>query len=224
MKLLHLLRKEWFQILLLALPFALAAAWWNKIPPTVVTHWGLHGEPDGWMPKAPGLLLSPVFNVVLCLLLAFLPQIDPRLRRDPVAGTARYRHVLRWCRYALTAFLALVSMAVIAVAAGRAVDMGWLACNGTLVVLAVVGNFMGSLQPNYLIGIRTPWTLEDAATWRATHRLGGRFMVFGSLSLLLVGLFVPRSVQTGFLIAFVVALGFGSLGYSAWFFQRQRQA
>ena len=224
MKIRQLFRQELVQILLLAAPFALAAVWWNKMPATVVSHWGLHGEPDGWMPKAPGVLGVPLLNVGLCLLLAFLSAIDPRLRRDPSTATARYRRTLRLCRYAVTAFIALVAMAVIAVAAGWSLDIGRLACNGALVVLAAVGNFMGNLQPSYLMGIRTPWTLEDAATWRATHRVGGRVLVFGSAALLVVGCFVSDAVQLGLLLAFVVGVGFWSLGYSAWFYRRMQRA
>ena len=161
--------------------------------------------------------------LTLCLLLAALPLIDPRLRRDPAASTARYRRILRWCRLAVTAFFAVLAVTILAVAVGWPVDVGRIACDGALVMLAVVGNFMGGLQPNYLMGLRTPWTLEDAATWRATHRVGGRVLVFGSAVLLVPGWFVPDAVLLGLLLAFVVGVGFGSLGYSAWFFPRMRR-
>ena len=74
------------------------------------------------------------------------------------------------------------------------------------------------------MGIRTPWTLEDPATWRATHRLGSRAMVFGSVALLIVGVFVSSAVQLGLLIGFVVVLAVGSLGFSAWFYQTHSAA
>ena len=190
----------------------------------MVTHWGLHGQPNGWMPKAPGLLLAPVLNAGLCLLLAFLPRIDPRLRGNPVADTARYRRILRVYRYAITAFIAAVAMAVIAVAAGWRVDISLLAVDGTLVLFAVIGNFLGNLEPNYFVGCRTPWTLQDGDTWRATHRTTGRFMVFGAVALLVAKFFVSREVGVYLLIMYGVGLAAWSLGYSAWFFQRRRLA
>ena len=176
------------------------------------------------MPKAPGLLLAPVFNVGLCLLLAFLPRIDPRLRGNPAADSARYRRILRVYRYALTTFMAVVAVAVIAVAAGWRVDIGLLAVDGSLVLFAVLGNFMGNLQPNYFVGCRTPWTLQDGDTWRATHRTTGRLMVFGAVALLGAQLFVSREVELYLFIAYAVGLGAWSLGYSAWYFQRRRLA
>ena len=224
MKTLRFLRREPLQIVLLALPFALAAAWWNKVPPVVATHWGVHGQPNGWMPKAPGLLLAPSLNVGLCLLLAFLPRLDPRLRGNPVADSARYRRIVRIYRHAITAFIALVALAVIAVAAGWRVDIGLLSVNGVLVLFLVMGNFLGSLQPNYFVGCRTPWTLQDADTWRATHRTTGRLMVFGALALLAAEFFTSREVRAYLLIAYAAGIAAWSLGYSAWFYQRRTAA
>lgn len=222
MSILRSLRKESVQILLLTLPFALAAAWWNKIPATVVTHWGIHGQPNGWMPKGPGILLLPVLNVGMCLLIAFLPRIDPRLRRNPEANTARQRRLWRTLRYIITGFLGLMALALIAIAAGWHVNMGRLCCNAALILCAGMGNFLGNLEPNYLMGIRTPWTLEDADTWRATHRTVGRWMVFSAVALLAAGFFVSDLAQVVLLMAYVIGLGIGSLGYSAWYFQRRR--
>ena len=224
MKLIPWLRKELPQILLLALPFALAAAWWDKIPAVVVTHWGIHGRPNGWMPKAPGLLLLPLLNVGMGVLIAFLPRIDPRLRRNSEANTTRQRRLWRTLRYIITGFISLMALAVIAIAAGWHLNMGRLCCNAALVLCAGMGNFLGNLEPNYLMGIRTPWTLEDADTWRATHRMVGRWMVFGAAALLAVGFFVSDVVQVGLLMAYMAGLGIGSLGYSAWYFNRRRAA
>lgn len=224
MKTLRFLHRELLQIVILALPFALAAVWWNKIPPVVATHWGLHGQPNGWMPKGPGLLLPPTLNVALCLLLAFLPNIDPRLRGNPAGDSTRYRRVLRIYRYAITTLVAQVALAVIALAAGWRVDIGLIAVNGLLAVFLVMGNFLGNLQPNFFLGVRTPWTLRDGETWRATNRLIGRLMVFGALALLVAEFFVTRETHVYLLSAYFVGIAVGSLGYSAWFFQRRRLA
>ncbi len=224
MKTLRFLRRESIQLTLLVLPFVLAAAWWDKIPAVVATHWNVHGQPNGSMPKVPGLLLAPVINVALCLLLAFLPQIDPRLRGNPAAASARYRRVLRVYRYGVTGLVAVVAVALIAIAAGWRLDMGRVAFNGVLALMAVAGNFLGNLPPNYFVGCRTPWTLQDGDTWRATHRTTGRLMFFGAAALLLIQFFVTREVQSYLLVAYVVGIATWGLGYSAWFFQRQRLA
>ena len=224
MKLPRFLRQELLQIVLLAAPFVLAARWWNDLPPIVAIRWDLHGQPVGWTEKWVGVLVVPLINVLLAGLLAIWPQVDPRLRHDPATHTARYRRTRRLWRYAVTAFTSLFGLAILAFAAGWSVDIGWLACNGTLVLLAIVGNFLGNLTPNNLLGIRMPLTLEDAAHWRAMHRLIGRILAFGAVGLLAAGWFVPITVQTGLMAGFVVAMMFCSLGYSARFYLRMRRA
>ena len=224
MKLRRLLHQEWLQLLILALPFVLAAAWWDRCPAVVVTHWGLRGQPNGWMPKFAGLLAVPALNVVICLGLAFLPRIAPRWGSTATLSSARYRQVLRVYRYALTTFMAEIAAAVIAKAAGWEVAIDLIAINGALALLAVVGNFFGRLEPNYFVGCRTPWTLQDADTWRATHRTTGRLMVFGAVALLGAEFFVGRGAELGLFLVYLLGIGAWSMGYSAWFFRRHRPA
>ena len=222
--LLRALRHEWLQIVLLAAPFALAAAWWDRLPARVVTHWDLHNQPNGWMPKTTGLLVPPAVNVVLCAIIAWVPRIDPRLRRRGGASDLGQRRAVRGFRLGFSAFMTAICLMVIAAVAGWRMDIGRICCTGSLMLFAVVGNYLANLEPNYMMGIRTPWTLEDPATWRATHRMGSRVMVFGSLTLLAVSFFVPSAAQLGLLIGFGVALALWSLGYSAWFYQTHSSA
>jgi uncharacterized membrane protein len=77
-----------------------------------------------------------------------------------------------------------------------------------------LGNYLPNLRPNYFVGIRTPWTLEDAETWRATHRLGGKLMFFGSLLLLISEFFVSAGIFTFLFVSFILLLVLWSFLYS----------
>ena len=226
MKLLRLLRRELLQILLLAAPFVLAAARWDKIPPTVASHWGFDGQPDGWMPKAQCLFLLPVMNIGICALVMGFVATDRFFIKAPdhIPLTKRFHRLARWLRLALTGFFATMSCVMIAVAAGWPINVGRFSVTAALILLAVIGNFLGNIQPNRFVGVRTPWTLRDPDTWRATHRVAARVLVFGSVALLAVGCFVPDAVQLSFFLAYTVGLGLWSLGYSAWFYRRTRPA
>ena len=41
-------------------------------------------------------------------------------------------------------------------------------------MLIVVSNYLGKIHSNYMIGIRTPWTLSSELSWNKTHRLDGK--------------------------------------------------
>jgi uncharacterized membrane protein len=54
-----------------------------------------------------------------------------------------------------------------------------------ILLFLVLGNYMSSMRPNYFVGIRTPWTLEDPEVWRRTHRLAAKLWVGGALVLMM---------------------------------------
>ena len=92
-----------------------------------------------------------------------------------------------------------------------------------LIFFAILGDYLPNLRPNYVIGIRTPWTLQDSGTWRATHRLGGRLMFFGSLLLLFLELLVNTSAFVLVFVGFMLLLVLWSFLYS-WHYYRSREA
>ena len=57
----------------------------------------------------------------------------------------------------------------------------------------LLGNYFGKLRPNYFIGIRLPWTLENEDNWLKTHRLAGKIWVLASLIMLALSILVPLS-------------------------------
>ncbi len=220
MKTIGFLRREGLQIVFLALPLILAAAFWSHFPQLVATHWDIHGHPNGWMGKGLGLTIMPAVNLGIWALFFYLPRLDPKIHSNP-AEHERTVSVLRTWRLATSAFLCLMSLLILAVAGGIPVDMNRTVANGILVLFLVLGNTMGNLRPNYFAGIRTPWTLNDPEIWRATHRIGGRIMVYGSLLLLLVQFFLTaEQLMRGFLV-YMVGFAVWSVGYSYSLFRRK---
>ena len=110
--------------------------------------------------------------LILALLMAFLPRLDPR--RENYRKSARaYNAVL----LAIVSLMTLLQFIVLASALGHSlrVDMLVKALVGLLFLL--IGNYMGTIRSTMLFGIRTSWTLSNEEVWRRTHRLGGRLFV-----------------------------------------------
>ena len=195
---------NWLEAALLVAPFLALAFYWNDLPARVPTHWNIRGEIDGWSSKTPGVFLIPLINLGMVALLRALPWLDPKLRRSADAQ-GRMLPTLRVIRLALLALLDAIFYVQIAVSLGRNINGGRVLIACTLVFLAILGNYLGNLRPNYFAGIRTPWTLEYPETWRATHRLGGRLIFFGSLALLVIQFFLSDTVF-GWVFAFALIL------------------
>jgi immunity protein, SdpI family len=180
MQTLRWLRENWLQAAILAIPFIVVAAFWDRFPERVVVQWGPHGLPSKWAGKFPGLFVCPSISVALAIFLGWIPRIDPRLRRNP-DGNGRYLAAIRLSTTALCSFGGVL---IAAEALGHHFNIPVLTINAVLILFLVLGNYFGTIRPNYFVGIRTPWTLESDEVWRATHRNGGRVFVAGSLALL----------------------------------------
>ena len=72
--------------------------------------------------------------------------------------------------------------------------------------LAVLGNFMHSIKPNYFIGFRLPWTLENEENWRKTHQLVSKVWVVGGLLIALVTLAINITISIWIALFIIILL------------------
>lgn len=58
----------------------------------------------------------------------------------------------------------------------------------------MTGNYFPKCRQNYIIGIRTPWTLKDEENWHSTHRIAGKMWVMGGIIILIAALALPSDL------------------------------
>jgi uncharacterized membrane protein len=75
------------------------------------------------------------------------------------------------------AFLLWMTALALLSGAGVANTMDRAPHAGIGLFLIVLGNFLGKTTKNFMIGIRTPWTLASDEVWLRTHRLAGKLAV-----------------------------------------------
>ena len=174
----------WASAGVFALTMAMAAYAWLRLPPggQVPIHWNAAGEIDGYANKTIGLLLVPSMTRAVPALLAVIPRIDPR-GDNILRSWEAYRII--WI--GMLAMMLVIQAITVLGAFGRAVDGGFLIPAGVGVLFVLLGNSMGKIRPNYMFGVRTPWTLTSELSWNKTHRLAGwlfvglgLFMIAGS--------------------------------------------
>ncbi|MBA2436678.1 MAG: SdpI family protein [Verrucomicrobiota bacterium] len=203
----------WLEVVLLAAPLIALALYWNDLPARVPTHWDLRGQIDGWMSKVPGILILPLTALGITALLHILPWFDPKLRRTP-GEEGLMPAVMPIVRLATLVLLDAIFLVQMATSLGRNVAAGRIMMTCLLLFFVILGNYLGNLRPNYFVGIRTPWTLENPETWRATHRLGGRLMFFGGLVLLLAQALLSESAFGLLFIGSILTLAAWGFIYS----------
>lgn len=161
---------------LVLVSFAVTAAMYAGLPDPMPSHWNVHGQADGWMPKFWGAFLTPLIMAALWLFLRFLPRLSPRgFEMEPFAKTWEI------LRFSILGFLLVVLLCVLFTArSGRNFPNSVLIA-GMGLLFVVIGNFLGKVTRNFFVGIRTPWTLANEEVWYRTHRLGGKLFVAAGL-------------------------------------------
>lgn len=110
----------------------------------------------------------------------------------------------------LTIFLIACDWAMNAAIFGLPVRIEQVIPWGVGILFVVIGNYMPQLRPNYFMGIRTPWALENEYVWKKTHSMGG--IVFCLMGLLLIAAgFFSSEIMIG-------VLTFGILGGCVWLY------
>lgn len=210
---LSVFRTEGPQLALLALMFVAAAFCWSRVEPPIAVHWNAAGEVDRTAGRFEALLVLPVSALVTYLLLLVAPRLDPGR-----ANLARLGAAWTGIRMASLGVLAIAYAAVLLTAMGHAVDVQLWIATTTGLFLAVLGNALGKLGPNWTAGVRTPWTLSSKTAWQRAQRLAGLVLIAGGLVLAAAG--VLRWAPGYVLAVAVVLLGLCAAAIQSFFVWR----
>lgn len=194
------MRSRWFGLVIAALAVAVSIWAYPRLPPTVTTHWSLRGTPDGFSSRGWAIALIPIVILVMTGLFRVLPKVDPRRENyDKFLGT--YWLIAN----AVIAFMLVAHAMIIASGLGYSVRVDRLMPIGVGLLFIFLGNYLTRVEPNWFVGIRTPWTLSSDTVWRKTHRTGGWLMVIGGFVLAL-GAFLPHAAFLPLFVSTIVVV------------------
>ena len=189
------MRSRWFGLIVAVVAVGMSIWAFPQLPPRVATHWNLNGAPDGFSSRFWALAIIPLMLLIMTGLFNVLPKVDPR-RGNYAKFVSSYWLIAN----AVIVFLLVAHALIIAAGLGYSVKIDRLFPLGVGLLFIFLGNYLTRVEPNWFVGIRTPWTLSSDTVWRKTHRTGGGLMVIGGL-VLAVSVFLPRPA---FLVLFVV--------------------
>lgn len=58
----------------------------------------------------------------------------------------------------------------------------------------LMGFYMPKLQQNYFAGFRLPWTLSSTANWDATHKMAGKWWVWGGMAQMIAAILFKEEI------------------------------
>lgn len=185
-----------FPFIMMGIPWVYLAVIWKDLPQTIPTHFGLNGYPDAWGPRDEILLAPAIFSVMGILLYFVLTNIHKiDLKKKYTATTSA---VLSRIAVVLMIFLCAISLLITYWSLkGKVEGLALFFC-GLSLFMAYIGNLMYSIKPNYFVGFRLPWTLENEENWRKTHQLASKIWFMGGLILAILSLILPMKVMIFF--------------------------
>lgn len=211
------LKKELPIIGIVLLPFIYLAYLWNDLPAKVPMHWNIKGSVDRYGDKSELIIIPIVLPLLIYLLFLLLPKIDPKNKLNKMGGK------FQTIKFLLTTFMSIVALFIIYTTQHQT-----LANNNYIflligVLFIILGNYFKTIQPNYFIGIRTPWTLESETVWKKTHQLGGKIWFLGGLIILIASLLFNQEQSFPLLLIITVIISIIPIVYSYMLFTREKK-
>lgn len=192
------LRKELPIIIIALLPAIYLAMIWEALPDKVPLHWNLRGEIDRWGSKNELLLIPFILPIPTYLLMTVVPYLDPKKKLELMGGK------FQQLKFLITLSMSALAIFLLYIAKNQTAESLHLIFALLGLFFAGLGNFLQSIKPNYFIGIRTPWTLENDQVWRDTHRFAGIIWIAGGISIVFLSFYLEKSPDTLLTLFFVV--------------------
>lgn len=149
------------------------------LPDLMASHWGVSGEVNGYMSKTLSVIFLPALMFGLLLLFWFLPKIDPLK-----SNIDKFRKYYDSFVLVVQIFLGYVFSLTIVWNLGLKFDLFRFLIPALASLFYYLGVILPETRPNWIFGIRTPWTLASGRVWYKTHELGGKLFKFSAVMIL----------------------------------------
>jgi uncharacterized membrane protein len=165
-------------LIIVLVSFGVGAYFYPFLPERVASHWNVQGQVDGYISKFWGAYLMPIIALGAWLLFVIIPRIDPKRQ-----NIEKFRKYFDWFIVLVTLFLFYLYALTLAWNQELRFNFIRVLAPAFGILFYYIGVLVSHAQPNWTIGIRTPWTLSSDKVWQKTHKLGGKlFKATGILS------------------------------------------
>lgn len=175
---------------------------WGSLPQEMVIGWDAAGEARQTADRTVGGFALPAGGGVIIILWRLLPSIDP-LGKNIEGFRGWYNGLFVF----LVALLTAIHLTVIAENLGYAVPITSIVFVLVGLLILYTGGVLQAAEPNWFVGIRTPWTLSSELVWDRTHDLAGTLFIFAGIAIValaLVQILVGEMVAIEYLLIGII--------------------
>ena len=211
------MKKSLIISLLISLITIIIAGWFIMTTKgTIPTHWNVNGDVDSYGSPLY-LLIFPVTSLLTTLLLYMVPQIDPKGENIEKSGP-----LLPLTMILLTVLMLGIEVIIIRAVQGASIlDLITFIAGLLGILFITIGYYLPTVKQNYMMGIRTPWTLHSESVWQKTHQVAKNWFIAVGL-LFLVSLLFKEPFNLVIPMVFMALVLVGILIYSYLLFQKEQ--
>ena len=174
------LKKELPIVIIVLIPFAYLFFIWHSLPDEVPIHWNMHGKMDRYGSKEELLIIPFLLPFLIYVLLLIIPVINPKGKLNNMGNKRQNLKLL------ITTFMSVLALYILYSAKQQTLENPNYLITAIGILFIILGNYFKTIKPNYFIGVRTPWTLENEVTWKETHKLAGKLWFLGGLLIVIL--------------------------------------
>ena len=203
--------KVFFEFAIVIISFALRLVTYEFIPDMVASHWNIYGAVNGYMPKPWGVFLLPIIMAGLFVIMQTVPLVDNHKKFREQLGRRFHRFLI-----ILFLFFLYLHTLVLAWNLGVGFNFSVYLLPAFSLLFYAIGDLIEHVEPNMVIGVRTPWTLVSPLVWKKVNALGGRLFRDCAVISIFGLLFPPLSFVFVILPALFVGLFLIVYSYVEW--------
>ena len=177
---------EYSSWLVCIIPFIAYILYYSELPNKIPNHWNIEGNVDSYVTKGITIFILPLLPFFINALMKYIPKIDPKKN-----NFAQFIFSFLAFRLGMCIFFTIMCLAILYSQINPETNLIALIMPTLIGLLfAMIGLAIPYFKPNYMAGIRTPWTLADETVWEKTHKISGTVWLYGGIVMALSGLLI----------------------------------
>lgn len=182
-------------------PMLVGVIFWNKLPNSMATHFGVSGAADGFSSKAFAVFGLPLMLLAFHWLMILFMSLDKNT-------TTQSKKIVGILLYLMPMISVVSSCFVYSSSLGNGSDKIMIKILPAFFALLLIamGNYLPKLTTNSTVGIKLPWVYTSESNWQKTHRFGGRVWVVSGIVMLTSILLPLKSQMTIMFIIIAIAM------------------
>lgn len=176
-------KKKTVCYILMYLPLVVVLIVLPHLPEKIPAHYGFDNQVDRWGSKYEALLF-PVISILMGYFLLAMARLAAKKEEHGENNknvTIIVGILVLILLNALNVYSLYTSFNKVENLSFVSLDIGQLVFGIIGMLMIVTGNLMPKLRMNSMIGLRTPWSMKNEATWKKSQHIGGISFIIGGI-------------------------------------------